>query len=70
MDMGHNVVAKFLFVSGGLFEIDIVKVFCHLGYLGLLDIQAELFLRLCQFQPQSAPSTELSLRPEKLSHFS
>ena len=69
MYVRHNVVAKFLFKARRLLEIDIVKMPCHLLYLALRYIQAELHLRLCQLQPEPSPRAELLLRAEKLSHF-
>lgn len=66
--MSDNIVAEFLFEIGGPFEINIVKTPGHLAYLVLFYGQAELFLRLCQLEPEPAPGAKLLPGPEKLSH--
>ena len=69
VNVGHNVVAKFLFVAGGLFEIDVVEMPGHLVYLGLFYVQAELFLCHGKLKPEPAPGAEFHLCSEKFSHF-
>src|SRR5919198_2916739 len=67
VDVRHHVVAKPPFVFGGLVEIGIVEVRAQLGKCRAGDLEAELFLRFHEREPQPAPEIDATpLAPQRL----
>ena len=68
VDVGHHVVAHFLFPGGGHVVVDIVRMRLQLSNLFVGDGQPQLLLGLGQRDPQPAPGAELIVGRKQILH--
>src|SRR5688572_24090475 len=67
MDVRHHVVTQPALVFGGFVEIGVVEMLAQLLQRRVRDLEAELFLRFHQGQPEAAPQTDApALAPQRL----
>ena len=69
VDVGHYVVADFLFSCLCNGEVDVVDVGFKLGYLLGGDVQSQLHFRSGKGYPKAAEGAELFLLGEYVLHF-
>ena len=68
VDVRHDVVAEAALVLGGLLEVECVEVRPHLVERFVRYRDAQLRLRLCEGEPESAPRAEASRGGEDSLH--
>jgi len=55
MNMGHHIVAQFLLVLTGFFNIHVIEMGTHFLQLGVADLESQFLLGFGQRQPELSP---------------
>src|SRR5436190_5557666 len=68
VNVRHHIVSEPSLVRGGDFEVDVVEMDAHLRDCFVRNLNAELFFRLGECEPESSPESVAGTRRPELQH--